>query len=363
MNKMDVCNFLAVLFILVFSGISAQQKESFSVFYSTSAGMGTGNFKGTKSNFSSSHQLGISKKLNPEEAEWIRFLNAENISVSLLYSDLDEIETDYFTYGKSYGAISEIDFRLLQKGNFKLFFTPGFGLTYVTKTAFNDTTTYIFGSHINAVFSAALKPEIRFAEDLSLYSNISFLHYSNGSVQIPNAGINVVNVGLGIKKDFQAGNSEIKAEEKDFKKNGIEIAAGAGVRGKYRIKDNVFRMGFYAGYNRFINRVLGFRIGLDASYYGETYDPENYQDTGAYIANSWDPFRIGASVGTEVKMGKFAANANFGRYLHFNNPNGQKTYWNAGMKYYLAPNFGVQGVLNVHKFQADYVNWGIFTRF
>lgn len=347
--------FLSVFF-------SAQKKNELSVIYTTFYGKSVGNFTGDVSNHTESYKLGISKKLNPEDAEWIRLLNAENVSLSFVYTDLDGIVW-MFPYGKSFGLLSEADFRILKTGNFKMFISPGFGISYVTETAFTNNQFIIFGSHLNAVFTGALKGEYQFQKDMSLLASLSYLHYSNGSMRIPNAGVNIMNIGFGIKKDFDLNDKEHQVKsEIPLKNNAFEFTAGIGKRGKYRSKDSVFRMGFYAGYSKFLNNAIGLRAGLDGSYYGEVYNPDNYEDTQAYLANSSEHFRAGASLGLEVKMNKIGVTGNYGRYIYFKNPNNRKSYWNASIKYYFTPKFGIQGMLNAHKFQADFVNWGLFIR-
>lgn len=350
------------LFIFYFLSLSAQEKDSYAVSFSTFYGEGVGNIKGIESNHAESYKLGLSKRLHPENAEWIRLLNAESVSVNFIYSDLDGILRGY-SFGKSYGLLSEADFRIAKKNNFKLFFTPGFGLTYVSKTVFTDPQTYIFGSHLNAILSASIKTEFQFYEDCSLITSLGFMHYSNGSTRIPNAGINIVNVGFGIKKDFELKKSNSdNSPEKSMKKNAVEISVGAGERGKYKMKDGFFKMGFYAGYHHFFNNTIAFRSGLDAVYYVQVFNPSVYDDTVPYWGKSYEHFRLGASAGVEVKMNKFAVAGNMGRYLYMESPYHQKMYWNASLKYYLSRKFGIQATLNAHKFQADFINWGLFCR-
>lgn len=354
---------IIIFIVICFVRFSAQEKVKYSGVFTAYLGKGMGNIKGVESNNAKSYKLGIQKKLNPDDAEWIKYLHAENVSVSIIYSDLDGMIMGY-PFGKTFGLLTEADFKIFQNSNFKLCFVAGFGIAYASKTIFTDPNTFIFGSHLNAIFSSSVNAEYQFQKDWSLFSTIDLIHYSNGSVRIPNAGVNLMNIGVGIKKDFEI-NSQKKFRNTEMlmKKNGLEISFGAGERGKYKTKNGFFKMGFYAGYNHFINNVLAFRMGLDAVYYDKVYNPAVYEDSVPYWGKSYEHFRLGASAGIEVKMNDFAINTNFGRYVYFKSPYHQKMYWNASLKYYLSKNYGVVSTLNAHKFQADFVNWGLFYRF
>jgi hypothetical protein len=360
--------FRTSIFIALFfcgSVLKSQQQKTISAEAKYFYGTGIGSIKGVQSNYTQGFTLGIEKKLNPESAEWINFLNAEHLSLNFIYTDMEGIQRD-FTYGKSFGLISQIDFKLLGNDKFKLHLVPGIGVVYNTKTVFTNPETFIFGSHINSTFSAEISVECRIYKDWSVSSSVGLMHYSNGSVRIPNAGLNTFSVSFGIKKDFKietSGKDSLAVSEiKLVKKNAFEFSAGAGVRGKYKEKSGFFKMGFYAGYSRYFNQTIGLRIGLDGVYYKDVYNPAVYEDTVPYWGKSWDHFRLGASFGPEIKMRNIAINAGFGRYLYFKSPYNQKFYWNSSIRYFITPNFGIQGTLNAHKFQADFVNWGLFCR-
>lgn len=354
---------LWVFFALGFFLCSAQETKRESVFLKPFYGNGTGKIKGTESNFVEGLEVGISENLNSEEAEWIRRLNAKRISFTLVYTDMDGIQRGY-KYGKNYAIATQMDIGIAEGKSLGLYFTPEMGLAYVTKTVMTNPETFIFGSHINFFFAASLSGEVKFPDGWRLAPQIRIIHYSNGSIQLPNAGMNAIVYGLTIRKELNLSEDRLLffKDAASEKPNGVELLAGLGWRGKYKIRDKFFRTNFYAGYSRFFNQVFALRSGVDVVYYDRVYNPDEYDDSIPYWGKSYEHFRVGVSVGGEVKMGKLALNANVGRYVYMKSPYNQKTYWNAAFRYYILPKFGIQTTLYAHKVQADFISLGIFAR-
>lgn len=355
---------------LIFSVLSfGQEDKKYAVSLKPFYGIGVGNSNkiGVESNFTLGIDARFHKKLNPEDADWIKFLNAKEVSLGFVYNDLDHIERENYTFGKSFGILMKADFELYKKNNFSLELSPGFGLAYLTRTVKTDPNTLIFGSHINGMFMADLIAEYQISKDWAVMAGTGIIHYSNGGAKVPNAGLNTMNFSVGVKKDIIAfkncDNDSIKTPIPDMKKNGFEFSAGAGSRGRYKKDGGFFMMGFYGGYNRFLNNVISLRAGVDAVYYSELYDEffESEQSL-KYWGQSYDHYRVGLSIGAEAKLNKIGIGANYGYYLHMNSLYNQKTYWDLNLKYYITPKIGIQGTMYAHRFQADFVNWGVFYR-
>lgn len=366
--KLKYVTNIILLFTLFFSENYFAQEKPFSISATTFLGNGVGKYKGEVENVTNGFLINLEKNLKDDPSEWVRFLNAKNLSVGFLYTNLNGIQYPIgatpYSFGESFGIISHIDFGIINKNRINLYFSPGFGITYIDKTVRTNPESFVFGSHLNAIFKTALKGEIELEDGYSILSEINFLHFSNGSYRIPNAGVNLMNVGLGIKK-----NLGIETKKRDsttniipynVKKNALQFSASIGRRGKYKMDGSFYRINFYGGYSKFFNNVIALKSGLDFFYYEETYNPLEYEDSVTYLGETRDHFKAGLSVGTEVKMNKFSVNANFGYYLYFKSVYPQKTYWNIGFKYYLNENFGLQTNMNAHRFQADFINCGVF---
>jgi len=356
--------FFCLLFAFFFSFTLWSQSKDFFVDYRSFYGVGIGRIHGVDRNYSNGIRMSAGKKLNPDTQEWVRFFGADNVSLSLVYWDMTDMKYNGVSFGEVYGISLSTELNLVKNPHQRVFIAPEIGAAYATVTVFNEPKSIVFGSHVNALFGATLGAEIKVVEDWKLLPFFTLQHSSNGAFHLPNFGANSINLGIGIRKDFNSkkDSANISHQELNFKKNGIELSAGIGSRGKYRQKGGFTRYGFYAGYNYFLNPMIGFRLGTDVVYFEQVYNPAVHSDSIIYLGESLEHLRVGASAGIEFRFGSVALNGNVGEYVYFKSPYNQKIYWNANLKYYLTPKFGFQGTLNSHKSQADFVNFGLFVR-
>lgn len=358
--------FLLTVIPLLFP--SQNTSENF-IGYQFLAAQSVGKIKGDIKNYISGHSLTFGTHVENREEEWVKFLSAKNIKYNLIFLDLDQMQHDLwgrnYGFGKIFAATANVDFQLAKLGDFNLLFSPTLGIAYITKTVHTDPDSYFFGSHLNALFDAGLGVQYNFARDYALTSRVSFLHFSNGAIQLPNAGVNTISASIGIQRNINlsADKKEVQKPELQVKKQAFEIGIGVGQRGKYKIKDAFYRIAISPAYSHFINNTIGLKIGLDAVYYDQVFNPEVYDDSVPYWGKSWEHWRIGSSVGAEIKMNKISFNANYGYYLYFKSPYDQKTYWKAGLRYYITPKLGAESMMTAHKVQADFISFGLFARF
>lgn len=355
--------FFFFCFIFSLQLFSQQENKNSAIEISSYFGNGIGLGKGKIENKFKAYSISYSKKLN-ENLHWVKFLNAKEIKYKIIYFNLNGMrgifEDDNYKYGSVFGLIVNVDFKITEFSKFEIFLSPGIGLVYVNNTYKTKPTSFLFGTHINAAFDAKLLAEYHFSKDFSLILSTGFTHYSNGAISLPNAGLNLVQTGIGLKKYFKTEeNFTISTSKFD---DAFEINLAAGQRGKYKENSAFYRLAAYTGYNKTLNNVLGLKGGIDAVYYDKTYNPETYIDFVPYKANSYDHIRLGISLGAEIKMNQISVNYQFGKYIYFKNPTNQKYYWKAGIRYYLDENIGLEATLYSHKVQADFIGFGAFFR-
>ncbi|MFS8616914.1 MAG: acyloxyacyl hydrolase [Solitalea sp.] len=295
---------------------------------------------------------------------WIERLNAREFGISLFFRDLNRLDghldTSANSFGKAYGAAISLDFQLAKAGPVTFHFIPSAGIAYITKNYFTHPDNRFIGSHLNQMLKAALQLEVPLGETFDLLANVHVLHLSNGGFNIPNSGINSGNVSLGVKSRFKTENArEPRRVFRQLDRNTVELAAGIGRRGVYQRRRGIARAGFYGGYNYRLNEVIDLRGGLNAAYYGTVFDPQRRNETYQHFGSSYDPWRLGLSLGVGVKMSRVEVRGMAGRYLHFNSLHDISYYWNAGGTFFLSPHWGVQSTLHMHRFQADFVDLGL----
>lgn len=144
--------------------------------------------------------------------DWIRFFNAKYIEYTFVYLDFEELKgftdpTNSLNFlakrvnglGKHYGVISSINMQLLAlKNSFYIYFTPGFGLSYVTKTYYSDPQNFYISSPINFTIRFQLQLEQQLSKRWGIIAAGKFVHTSNGGHKMPNAGINSIGTSIGL---------------------------------------------------------------------------------------------------------------------------------------------------------------------
>lgn len=297
---------------------------------------------------------------------WMKVLNVKSLDLVFNYKNMGDIvmvsDPRPNRFGDSYALLGALNFSLLKVKGTELLVTPGLGLGYLAETWFTNQNVLI-GSHLNFSSRIALKLTTQIAPSTKLSAGIDILHFSNAGTRVPNNGMNISSVGLGI---VQSLNTK-RVNERDttswrrpieYKKHSVDFGVNIGRRGVYRSKDGLYKTGLYAGYNYRLNTVFGLGAGVDAVYYHTIYDPLRNEATYQSNASSFDRWRVGTAIGPDLWMGRLALMAKYGYYLHYNSLKDIKTYWTAGLKYNALDWAAIQAKIYVHKTEADFVGVG-----
>ncbi|WP_165499798.1 acyloxyacyl hydrolase [Pedobacter frigidisoli] len=310
------------------------------------------------------------KDISQNSDKWIGFSGAKAYGIGFIFRDFSKLkgnnDTSAHSFGQLYGFVAQMDFELFKVGKAKFNFTPGVGLSLTNKYFSKNPKNRFLGSTVNEAIKADLGMELPISDHTDLLIGFGFLHISNGGLTVPNGGLNTGNVYIGLKLNNQ---KPVTAEQKSnytpLQRNSIEVSAGLGARGVPEQNDkHLFKSGFYAGYNFYINDVVLLKAGADAVYYYTVYDPQNYAGTYQNYGSSYDRWRTGVSVGADVNLWRITVGAQVGKYIHYNRVKEDATwYWTFGPTFNITPQLGVQAKTYMHFAQADYVNWGLVYRF
>lgn len=298
---------------------------------------------------------------------WMKMLNLKSLDLVFNYKNMGHIvmlsDPRPNRFGDSYALIGALNFSLLKAKRTELFVTPGLGLGYLGKTWFTNQNVLV-GSHLNFSSRIALKLAARITPSARLTAGLDILHFSNAGTRVPNNGMNVSSVSLGIVQSLNANkmlaNDTVSWRKPiDYKKHSMDFGISIGRRGVYRSKNGLYKTGLYAGYNYRVNSVFGLGGGIDAVYYHTIYDPLKNEETYQSKASSFDRWRIGAAIGPDLWMGRMGLMAKYGYYLHYNSLMDIKTYWTAGLKYKVVDRVAVQAKIYIHQTEADFVGFGL----
>ncbi|WP_316816266.1 acyloxyacyl hydrolase [Pedobacter nyackensis] len=360
--------FLAFLLSFLISNLNAQENKtaqnSIEFIPQTSLGVFTAQNKLAKTAYGGELIYHINTTVNPRP--WMKALNVKSFDVVFNYKNMGDIvmvsDPRPNRFGDSYALLGALNFSLLKVKGTELLVTPGLGLGYLGETWFTNQNVLI-GSHLNFSSRIALKVTTQIAPSTKLSAGVDILHFSNAGTRVPNNGMNVSSVGLGVVQSLNAKrvierDTSSWRKPIEYKKHSVDFGVNIGRRGVYRSTDGLYKTGLYAGYNYRLNTVFGLGAGVDAVYYHTIYDPLRNGATYQSNASSFDRWRVGTALGPDLWMGRLALMAKYGYYLHYNSLKDIKTYWTAGLKYNALDWAAIQAKIYVHKTEADFVGFG-----
>jgi hypothetical protein len=137
---------------------------------------------------------------NPD-AEWVKRLNVKYQSFNISYRDQSNLDGVNDSIPGAFGNVISINYNLYHQliGNHKygLYFMPGFGFSYDTKTFYKDNRNIFIGSKLNFFPTLELAYMQNINENLIFMLQAGYMHYSNAATFMPNRGINSLNSMVG----------------------------------------------------------------------------------------------------------------------------------------------------------------------
>lgn len=208
-NRFSIVYSLAFIFVFLFNNYKAYSQNT-NKYIGLNTGVGimllpeNKNYGKSLFNGDMYHlQLSYMSTMHDPSAEWVRRLNVIYQSFNLSYRDQRNLDGVNDSIPGAFGNVISINYnlyhRLLGNQNVGLFFMPGFGFSYDTKTFYQDQRNIFIGSKINFF------PTIEFAylhninENFILMFQAGYMHYSNAATVMPNRGVNSLNSMIGFR--------------------------------------------------------------------------------------------------------------------------------------------------------------------
>ena len=260
----------------------------------------------------------------------------------------------------------------------------GLGLSFNWKTheLLENGYYYPIGSYVNVFFDFGLSSDIVIANNWNLSVALNFSHFSNGAVKLPNLGVNLYGMRIGVHYIFNERPKYIVREIKDFKKEWEWlITASPSIRQvdfEYHVADDTLVRAFNYGIftistavNRQFSHKVKFGSGIDFSY-NEAYAAKSTLDNGEIKkvhSNLMDQFLIGYYPSFELLFNKFSMLVQPGFYIYRKkyeeNVETPSTYQRIGLRYYFGEHF-IAGInIRAYDFsKADFIelNFGYSLR-
>jgi len=316
------------------------------------------------------HELSFNFK-SKKHKKWHQTHHYPKFNFNLIYVDFG----DDAIFGNSYNALVGLNYAKYDP-LFVRHLNLKFGLNYSTKpyNRFTNPTNNVIGSHLNLTVKIDFGYSYKLTEKLHLSASVSVKHHSNGRVETPNKGINVLGGQIGLQWNVENSNETDNLPILDFtinKKHQFTFSLGYGrhemVKEYNGPKYPVYVAGFFA--QKRLNTLLNLSYGVEYVYFKSAYH--------AIIDNAivpgkphWHAGKISPYAGVDFLYGRFAIAALIGFYPYKPILTAGKIPTKFGFKYYLhsndsmAPNtFFIAGYLKTHFAVAEYLEFSVGCRF
>ena len=276
------------------------------------------------------------------EKPWHKGMNFPEIGATLTFY--------YFTDNKVFGdAISLMAFGkffMVRSRVADFYMRIGGGYGYLTKV-YNSVTNPVnelISTHINLAVQLRMGLDWKITPYLQLNTAISFNHFSNSAMQLPNYGLNIPSGTIGLRFFPQLKELGYNCERAtNFKKNEIMWKYSIGIEQLHSFVYNITPPtrkypvpGGMIAYARYINEGIKFYGGLSFEYFPAIHDYLIANDIHTRYGPTFDAAIPSVLVGNEFRLGRLSMFYSAGAYLWKNTAAITPVYFKLGINLYLA---------------------------
>ncbi|MEY4992505.1 MAG: hypothetical protein RI948_1387 [Bacteroidota bacterium] len=262
--------------------------------------------------------------------------------------------------GRFLGLYGFVELPIVKRKCYRLDFKFATGLGYTNKPfdpVLNPENIAI-GSRVNALMCFALKQSWRW-NNTALTFGIDMTHFSNASYQMPNLGINVPFLSLGVQRFFAARSTEKKQTE--IARPDLTFGLTAIASAKEMRPLGVGRYPVYAGNifaRKYFNKKGGLEASLDVIYKVGLLSHPSYPQ-----AAKLDPLQLGLFLGYVQSFDRLHFIYGAGVYLRDVLQPDESVYIRLGTRYALTEQLEALMTLKTHYAKADYMELGLAYHF
>ncbi|MGV3657244.1 MAG: acyloxyacyl hydrolase, partial [Chitinophagaceae bacterium] len=234
----------------------------------------------------------------------------------------------------------------------------GMGLGWVQKP-YDKATNHknvLIGSPVNGYVGFLWQNELRVAPRLFVNAGLSFTHLSNGGSTLPNLGLNIPALSLGIR--YGAGEAFATKTLPPFEKEKMRFAlfASAGAKqapwvesSRYLVNTVSLEAGKKIGYSSLLS--AGAVVFYDRSLQVHPAGIPSLKRSGNFL-------QAGVFAAYEHLFGKVSVPLQLGAYV-YNKDLSPQLFQNLGLRYRFATHWSGQLILKTHMGQADHIHFGL----
>ncbi len=252
-----------------------------------------------------------------------------------------------------------LDFPLYGETDQRLWFRYGMGIGYVEKT-FDPKTNYknvAIGSHLNGVIHFGLQYRNTLSARNQLEVGLGITHFSNGSITMPNLGINMPAVDVGWRHYWGEPRSvQTKKDTASPRQTRVSVYAAVGTKQVYPALGPRYTTGTLCTQVLFPSKSKSdFGLGIDL-FYDQSLTTRYQQET----ADSSETVNIrpGIHGAWQLRVNRIGIQFNLGIYPYTPFKGDGNFYHRIGLRYYFSRFFACVN-LKTHYARADFIEWGL----
>lgn len=252
---------------------------------------------------------------------WNSYYNFPRVGVLLSYGSLGNSDV----LGNNVSILPNMSLKVFGNNKVSLHTRIGLGFSWFMKpyNRIENSENIFIGSSITQFTQFSFDLNLQLSEKLIFSSGISFQHFSTGHVQIPNVGINIPTLNLGLvfyptnipgqfhRPDTVMGFNRRILFNLQFGLGVHEFAPTKKATGgpKYPIYGGAFY------FSKRLGVIINLQLGMHINYYTSFYDYIINQDF--YTSNQrLQSYTVTPFIGAELFVGRFGFNAQLGIYAY-----------------------------------------------
>jgi hypothetical protein len=292
---------------------------------------------------------------------WQQLNGYPELGVALLYGNSGSQEY----IGHVTALVPYIQFPLFRSSRFYGNFRVGMGAAWVEKI-FNPQTDYknlIIGSHLNFCANLMASAGMQVLPRTKLNIGLSLTHISNGSMKLPNYGLNPVSISAGITYDLHPQLKMIRTPIPTLEKKwDFFIYVLAAFKESYPLESPVYLVNIvnleamkdFSHTGRFGG---GINLTYDRALSKEEFNTPTYAFDGSKLK-----LEVALYLAYEYVAGDLSFPVQLGCYVFDQYPV-SAFYETVGIKYRISKHWNVGGAVKAYLGHGDFIQWGFGYKF
>ena len=304
-------------------------------------------------------ELNVGKQTNGRK-QWHQLYNYPYIGLSFWTANMANPEV----LGSVYTLYPYLNFNLFYHRKLDFNFRFGTGIAYITKKfePFDNYKNLLIGTNLNVAISLLYELKWAIQQHIQLSTGVGMTHFSNGALKMPNLGINIPTVNVGVAYLLNTNKPFFVPTEslcnKDTTKFEIQSIVSGGIKEIYPACGDKF--GVFSWSNSLIKTwSLKRKIGVGIDLFWEFSNIRSLKRQGIEVKHAYEVIKPGVHVLHQLRFSRLSLVTQIGFYIYAKDKSDGPIYDRLALQYKLNNNILLNVALKTHFAKADFVEWGI----